>query len=193
MAATAAKRLGLTPAIAHLDSTSFDVDGRYNSDEEPEDKVVHITKGYRRDHRPDLNQVMLELIVEHQAGIPLLMQPLSGNSSDAQDFGEVIGTHVQQLQTTYGMHYLVADSALYSAANLQKLAETAMKWISRVPATFSEAQALLAQIDLQPLIPLTEGYRYHEYTSSYGGIAQRWVLISSESRQPQAQRTVDKQ
>ena len=193
IAATAAKRLGLTPAIAHLDSTSFHVDGRYNSDEEPEDKVVHITKGYSRDHRPDLNQVMLELIVEHQAGIPLLMQPLSGNSSDAQDFGEVIGTHVQQLQTTYGMHYLVADSALYSAANLQKLAETTMKWISRVPATLSEAQALLAQIDLQTLIPLTAGYRYHEYTSTYGGIAQRWVLISSESRQPQAQRTVDKQ
>jgi transposase len=191
MAATAAKRLGLTPAMAHLESTSFHVDGRYNSDEEPEDTVVHITKSYSRDHRPDVNQVMLELIGEHQAGIPLLMPPLSGNSRDAHDFGEVIGTHVQPLQTTYGMHYLVADSALYSAANLQKLAETAMKWMSRVPATLSEAQALLAQIDLQTLSPLTEGYRYHEYTSTDGGMAQRWVLISSESRQPQAQRTVD--
>jgi transposase len=29
--------------------------------------------------------------------------------------------------------------------------------------------------------------------SSYGGVAQRWVLIYSEPRQPQAQRTVDKQ
>jgi hypothetical protein len=29
--------------------------------------------------------------------------------------------------------------------------------------------------------------------SSYGGVAQRWVLIYSEQRQPQAQRTVDKQ
>jgi len=29
--------------------------------------------------------------------------------------------------------------------------------------------------------------------SSYGGVAQRWVLIHSEPRQPQAQRTVDKQ
>jgi transposase len=47
--------------------------------------VVHITKGYSRDHRPDLNQVVLELIVEHQAGIPVLMQPLSGNSSVSGD------------------------------------------------------------------------------------------------------------
>jgi len=132
-------------------------------------------------------------MVEHQAGLPLLMQPLRGNSSDAQDFGEVLGTHVQQWQTTDGMPYLVADSALSSAANLQKLAETAMKGMSRVPGTWSAAQALLAQIDLQTLIPLIEGYRDHEYTSIYGGMAQRWVLISSESRQPQAQRTVDQQ
>jgi hypothetical protein len=51
-------------------------------------------------------------MVEHHAGIPLLMQPLRGNSSEAQDFGEVIGPHVQPLHTTDGMHYLGADSAL---------------------------------------------------------------------------------
>ena len=37
----------------------------------------------------------------------------------------------------------------------------------------------------------TEGYRYDELRSTYGGIEQRWILLSSESRQPQAQRTVD--
>jgi transposase len=41
--------------------------------------------------------------------------------------------------------------------------------------------------------PLTEGYRYHALTSTYGGVAQRWLLIVSEPRQPQARRTVDKQ
>ena len=49
-----------------------------------------------RDHRPDLNHVMLELIVAHQAGIPMLMKPRSGNSSDAHDFGAVIRTHSDQ-------------------------------------------------------------------------------------------------
>jgi hypothetical protein len=28
--------------------------------------------------------------------------------------------------------------------------------------------------------------------STYGGVEQRWVLIYSEARQPQAQRAVDK-
>jgi transposase len=90
IAATAAERLGLTSRFGHLDRTSCHVDGRYNSDEEPAEQVVHITRGYSRDHRPDLNQVMLELIVEHQAGIPILMKPLSGNSRDAHDVGEVV-------------------------------------------------------------------------------------------------------
>jgi transposase len=193
IAATAAQRLGLTPTFTHLDSTSFHVDGRYNSDEEPEAHVIHITRGYSRDQRPDLNQVMLDLIVEHQAGIPVLMKPLSGNSSDVHDFGQIITDHMAQLQTTYGTTFLVADSALYSAENLQKLAETRLKWITRVPATLCEAQAVLAQADPPTMAPLTEGYRYRVVPSRYGDVEQRWVLIHSEPRQPQAQRTVDKQ
>jgi transposase len=135
MAATAARRLGLTPTCSHLDTTSFHVDGRYNSDEPPDEQVVHITPGYSRDHRPDLNQVMLDLVVEHQAGIPVLMQPLRGNSHDGTVFGQVISDHVAQLHPTYGATYLVADRALYNADNLQKLADTRRKWITRVPAT----------------------------------------------------------
>jgi transposase len=193
IAATAATRLGLTPTFSHLDTTSFHVDGRYNSAEAPDEQVVHITQGYSRDHRPDLNQVMLELIVEHQAGIPLLMKPLSGNSSDGKVFGQVVSDHIAQFQTAYSPTYLVADSALYNAENLQKLADTSIKWITRVPATLTEAQEVLAQADPQTMVPLTAGYRYHMVPSSYGGVAQRWVLIYSEPRQPQAQRTVDKQ
>jgi transposase len=192
IAVTAAQRLGLTPTFAHLDSTSFHVDGRYNSAEEPDAQVIHITRGYSRDHRPDLNQVMLDLIVDHQAGIPLLMKPLSGNTSDTSDFGQVVSQHLQQLHLTYGTTYLVADSALYSEENLQKLAHTQSTWITRVPATLTAAQAALADVIPETMEPLLEGYRYHVLASTYGGVAQRWVLIYSDHRQPQAQRTVDK-
>jgi hypothetical protein len=50
IAATAAQRLGLRPRLVHLDRTSFHVDGRYNSAEEPDAGVIHITRGYSRDH-----------------------------------------------------------------------------------------------------------------------------------------------
>jgi transposase len=192
IAATAAERLGFAPQFVHLDSTSFHVDGRYNSDHAPDEQVVHITRGYSRDHRPDLNQVRLELIVEHHAGIPVLMNPLSGNRHEAPAFGQIIQEHIAQLHITEGITYLVADSALSSEDNLQRLAETRLKWITRVPATLSEAQAALAQAAPQTMAPLLDGYRYRALTSTYGGVAQRWVLIASEHRLPQAQRTVDK-
>jgi transposase len=121
------------------------------------------------------------------------MKPLSGNSSDGKEFGHIVHEHIAQLQTTYGPTYLVADSALYSEDNLQKLAATHIKWITRVPATLSEAQAALTQADPQTMLPLSEGYRYQLLHSTYGGVAQRWALIYSEPRQSQAQRTTDKQ
>jgi transposase len=87
IATEACPRLGLASPYGHLDTTSFHVDGRYNSVAPPEETVIHITPGYSRDHRPDLNQVMLALIVEQHASIPLWMKPLSGNSSNPVEFG----------------------------------------------------------------------------------------------------------
>jgi transposase len=192
VAATAAERLGLIPRFAHLESTSFHVDGRYNSDHTPDEQVVHMTRGDSRAHRPDLNHVMLAFIVEPQVGIPVRMKPLSGNSRDGPAFGQVVRAHMAQLQTTYGTTSLVADSALYREDNLQKLSGTRLKWITRVPATLSDAQAALAQADPQTMAPLVDGYRSRVLTSTDGGVAQRWLLIFSEHRQPQAQQTVDK-
>jgi transposase len=156
MAATAAQRLGLAPTCAHLDRTSFHGDGRYHSAEEPDAEVMHMTRGYRRDHRPDLNQVMRDLIVEHQAGMPLLMQPLSGNSRDTQPFGAIVTEHMQPLHTTDGTTYLVADSALYSADNRQKLATTGSTWITRVPATLTAVPDALAHAIPETMEPLAE-------------------------------------
>lgn len=192
IATTAAKRFGLAPTCMHLDRTSFHVDGCDNSDEAPAEHVIHVTRGSSRDHRPDLNQVMRDLMVEHHAGIPVLMKPLRGNSSDTTDFGQLIGDHLQQLHIPYGTTYVVADSALYSADNRQTLAETGTKWITRVPATLTEATEMLAQATPAIMPELQEGSRYHEVASRYGGVEQRWLVISSEPRYPQAQRTGEK-
>jgi transposase len=188
----AAGRLGLTPTFAHRDSTSFPVDGRYNSAEEPEAHVMHITQGCSRDHRPDLNQVMLDLIVEHQAGIPVLMPPLSGTTNATRDFGQVVTQPIDHLRTAHGMTYLVADSALDSEENLQMLARMGMKWITRVPATLTEASEVLAQADARAMLPLTDGYRSKERRSTYGGVEPRWVLVYSEHARPRATHTIDK-
>ena len=59
----------------------------------------------------DLNHVMLALMVEHHARIPVLMKPIRGHTSDARDFGQVVTEHMRQLQTTDGTTYLVANCA----------------------------------------------------------------------------------
>jgi transposase len=88
---------------------------------------------------------------------------------------------------------MVADSALDNAENLQPLTQTRSTWITRVPATVSEAPAALAEADPATMIPLMEGDRAQVRTSTSGGMAQRWALIYSEPRRPPAQRTVEKQ
>ena len=55
----AAEKFGVKQDVAHLDSTSFHVDGAYVS---PEPGVIKITYGYSRDHRPDLKQFIMNII-----------------------------------------------------------------------------------------------------------------------------------
>jgi len=143
LAAGAVRRLGLTSHFAHLDSTGFHLDGKYNK-EEPEPGLVKIAKGYSRDHRPDLNQVVLQLICEGQAGIPLMMEPLNGNNSDKESFRQTIQNHIGQLNEDLKLEYLVADSALYVSKTLVEMND--FFWISRVPETLSYAQELIENI-----------------------------------------------
>jgi hypothetical protein len=157
MAATAAERLGLTPRVAPLERTSCPGDGRYHSDTAPDAHVVHITRGERRAHRPDLNHVRLEWMVEPHAGISGLMKPLSGTSRDAPACGQVVRAHMAPLHTTDATTSLVADRALSSEDNRQTLSETRLHWITRVPATLSGAQVTLAQADPQTMAPRRDG------------------------------------
>ncbi|MCL2933501.1 MAG: IS1634 family transposase [Trichodesmium sp. MAG_R03] len=59
------KKFKIDTLFAHLDSTSFHLHGEYNNIETSENnqkKPRLITKGYSRDHRPDLKQCVLDLI-----------------------------------------------------------------------------------------------------------------------------------
>lgn len=171
--------LSLSPRFAHMDSTDFHLDGAYNAEQEPDPqgKILHLTKGYSRDHRPDLNQVVLNLIADNQAGIPLHMEALDGNSSDKTSFRQTIGEHIGQLQNASGFEYLVMDSAGYTAETLSQHSGQ-VKWISRVPESIKACkEALLSD---EPLQPLDEKHLYRVLQSDYADIAQRWILVWSE-------------
>jgi transposase len=189
LAAQAVKRLGLTCSMGHLDATSFHTDGQYNSGEEPAEGVVQITKGYSRDHRPELNQVVTQLICDNQAGIPLFMASLSGNSSDQTSFRETISAHVEQLRTEVGLNYIVADSALYNEATLQELND--FGWISRVPETIGWARELTVAV-AGDLLHSREELAYRALCTTYGGIRQRWLVIYTRAAHQRAEQTLRK-
>jgi transposase len=95
----------------HLDSTSLHTDGAYaGSDADDDEPVIRVTHGYSRDHRPDLKQIVTRFICENQAGIPVFMKSLSGNSNDQTDFRVTVKTHIEGLKEGNGLKRPSASS-----------------------------------------------------------------------------------
>lgn len=170
--------LGLEVKSTHLDSTSFHVDGEYQ--EEPCSQAVKLTKGYSRDHRPELNQVILNLITENQAGIPVYMQAANGNSNDSESFKQIIKSHIKSLKAAQESHYLVGDASLYVKETLQSLAEQGQLFVTRVPQKLKEAKRLIESQSLTKFEEMAEGYSGAWFEAEYGNIKQKWLLVRSK-------------
>lgn len=193
IALAAVKKYQVNLGYSHLDSTSFSVHGEYKKllpglTESPQEVLkeanvikeipIKITHGYSRDHRPDLKQFMLNMIVSGDGDVPIFIETGSGNQSDKKVFGELAKKYKKQLnfETT-----IVADSALYSQGNLKLM--KGISWVTRVPLSIKEAKEIVSKLAKEELtkskIP---GYLYQEVENSYGGIKQRWLVVESESR-----------
>lgn len=191
VAARAVKRLGLSAKVGHQDISSFHVDGVYNSEQdEAEPGLVPIRRGYSRDGHPELNQVTLELIQEHQASLPVAMQVLGGNQNDSKTMQASVQTRIEQLRQV-GIGVL-EDSAGYSETALQTHEAAELTWIMRVPAKLKEVKTLLETTDLSSLQPLMEGYQYMPVSRHYTDTLQRWLLIHSQA-ETRARKTMRKQ
>jgi len=152
IALSAAKKYNVNMEFSHLDSSSISVHGQYNKslpspsqcqskESELEPIAISITHGYSRDHRPDLKQFILDLIVTGDGNIPIFIEAASGNQSDKKAFGQIAKNYQKQLnlETT-----IVGDSALYSKENLGLLKE--IKWLTRVPLSIKEAKKLVNEV-----------------------------------------------
>jgi transposase len=135
------RKYKVSTKYSHLDSTSFHLHGQYNDRENKDTKEIEvnrenpiaIAKGYSRDHRPDLKQCLLDLIVSSDGDIPIFMRGGSGNESDKAIFGKILVEYSKQVDFE---SIMIADSALYTAKNLVLIKST--KWISRVPLSIKK-------------------------------------------------------
>jgi transposase len=185
IASQAALRFGVSKKFRHLDSTSMEVHGEYDT----EKGFQLITFGYSKDHRSDLKQFMIYLMSSQDGDVPLLAKTVAGNTSDKKLFRERLKELQHQIQEGENT-YFVADSALYTRETLGTIS-TSMKWITRVPENLVEAKQIIQYAD--PLEDLAPGYTGKEFKSEYGDIKQKWLLVCSDQAYLREAKTLKKQ
>jgi transposase len=167
----------------HYDTTTINVTGEYDSAFNT--RLIQIVRGRSKDHRNDLKQFIISLVT-NQHGIPLFMEPLSGNISDKKTLIRTIQEVRKNLiidETVYHM----ADSAFYSADSISSLGQLCF-WITRVPETIKEAQYIVTS-EVVWTSCTDPRYSYAIFESSYGDVNQRWVLFNSTEQQKRSIQT----
>ena len=166
---------------SHLDSTSLSVEGEYKFSverEETENQIIHITHGYSKDKRPDLKQFVLNMVCWGDGDIPAFLELGDGNQSDKKEFAGLLKKFKEQWQFE-GLQ--IADSALYSADNLQQL--SGIQWLCSVPKTIREVQEVVTKLTSEQFVSTDlGGYRLSPVESEYGGVKQRWLIVESEQK-----------
>lgn len=187
----AARKFGVERKSAHLDSTSFAVEGEYLETEvvgSAAPAPISITYGYSRDHRPDLKQFVMNLVCWSDGDIPAFIELADGNQSDKTRFAGLM----QEFKSQWNFEGLyVADSALYSEENLRQL--SGLQWLTRAPLTINAASELINQVpDAALTATALEGYRIAAVCCDYGGVQQRWFVVESQERKRSDLKKLDK-
>ncbi|MEG4213741.1 IS1634 family transposase [Microcoleus sp. S13_B4] len=208
IALSAAQKFEINTDTSHLDSSSFHLHGKYEHElpsvsffrtETERNQLdnlsinhqtppipIEITYGYSRDHRPDLKQFILDLICSGDGDVPIFLRVASGNESDNSIFASICQDLKKNLDSL-----MVADSALYTAPNLEML--TNLRWLTRVPLSLKQAQQLVSQLNESEFHSSSvTGYSWSEHKSNYGGITQRWLVVESSLRRDADQRKLEK-
>jgi len=110
-------------------------------------------RGHSRDHRPDLPQVILAIVVDRQ-GWPIAWEVMPGNRADGKAFQELIGLLRSRFQI--GRVIVVADRGMVSEGNLELLNEE-----SESPFEYIVGCRMRRQKEVTVEV-LSRGGRYHE-------------------------------
>lgn len=175
---------GIDLRFNHLDTTSFALTGEYVPDRD--EHAIHITHGYSKDHRPDLKQAVLELLVSQDGGVPFVSKSWDGNTSDTQVFQERAEALMSAFKDTPSPRYLVADAKLYCEDNAAHLAQ--LGFITRMPATLKVVSQVISQALQQDTWELLDDdTRYQPLELCHDGMAQRWLGVSSHAARERAE------
>lgn len=134
------EEFGLDLSEIHNDSTTITFSGAYE-DARSEKKVrgrktPAITWGHNKDHRPDLKQLLYNLVVSSDGAVPVAFGVESGNVTDDTTHR---ATWDFLCQIVGGPDFIyVADSKLATHANMSHIANRSGRFISVLPRTRNE-------------------------------------------------------
>ncbi len=173
----------------HLDTSSFSLTGEYLPDSD--EHAIKITHGYSKDHRPDLKQAVLELMVSQDGGIPILCKCWDGNASDNTVFKERSSELVRQFKASDTPRYLIMDSKGYTESNASNLKD--IPFITRIPGTLFIVKTVIEQALKWDLwAEINDDYQYQTLELGHYGIDQRWLIIRSKGALERAVKSVER-
>jgi transposase len=189
LALSACRQEDIDARFNHLDTTSFSLSGDYLPDSD--EHAIAITHGYSKDHRPDLKQAVLELMVSQDGGIPLMSKSWDGNASDTKVFQQRAQALMAAFKGSPLPRYLVADAKLYNEENAAYLKH--LGFITRIPGTLKLVTQVITQgLKWDTWQGLDETTRYQPIELCHYGMAQRWLVVWSQAAYERAETTVNK-
>jgi transposase len=126
----------------HQDTTSVKLTGAYQKQQR---RAVQLVRGYSKDHRPDLRQLVYELSVTRDGAIPILFKAHDGNRTDDTLHWE----NWQMLRGLIGRSdfLYVADSKLCVSETLLNIDRNQGRFITIVPRTRGEVDAFQQKVE----------------------------------------------
>lgn len=147
----AVKAFDIRTSQIHNDSTSIKFCGAY-AQQDP--KAVKLTRGFSKDHRPDLKQLIYSLSVSDDGAVPVHYKAYAGNQTDD-------GTHWETWQCLCRLlercdFLYVADCKLCVSQTLLRLDKQGGRFITVLPRNRGEVgafaeQAAACQVRWEPL------------------------------------------
>jgi transposase len=187
----ACQRENVDMGVAYNDTTSYSVEGSYDVEEDL--GKITIKHGHSKDKRPDLKQIVQELITTQDGGIPFITKNFSGNASDSVIFRERAKLLIDEFARS-GSRCLVMDSKAYAKETAETLNK--INFITRVPATIKLEQETISKALAHPATWTKvdeHGYKFQEYdVDNYDIDDQRWIVVYSEQSRTQAISTLHK-
>jgi transposase len=190
VALEACRRESVDMRFGHGDTTSYSLTGDYDSDSDTQ--RINVTYGHSKAKRPDLKQVVQELVTTQDGGIPFITKTWDGNASDTIILRERAKKLMEEFSKSSN-RYLVSDSKLYAKETAKTLNK--INFITRVPSTLNLEQAFVTKALTSANLwsNIEKGYKLQEFAvDCYEIEDQRWVIVYSEQARSRSEKTLKK-